>query len=147
MWTATQNPSVNWGYTCTIVPTSLGTNHNFMPRDCIFLPRHTGTVNDAPSPGECGKKRGAQRLCSNSLRWDSCHITSIFTQLIYGHLQLVQTGNVRPQTAETRLQNKPRESNSIQWEQFIEICPITKMHRTQSLSHVCIACSRVSLLL
>lgn len=33
----------------------------FMPCDSIFLPKYTGTVNDAPSPGKWAEKKGVGR--------------------------------------------------------------------------------------
>lgn len=40
-----------------------------------------------------------------------------------------------------------QESQILYSESGLEICPMTKMHRPPSLSHVCIVCSRRSLLL
>lgn len=85
---------------------------HIIPCDSIFLPRDTHKIhiNDAPLPRKHYKS------------WEiivHCPLRQLsFTQLIYRHLQLVQTGNVSRRKAETWHQNKPGDSISIQCMHF-----------------------------
>lgn len=112
---------------------------------------HTGTTycKWCSISQEALKKSGVGRS-TFSLHWDGFQITFIFTQLIYRHLQLVQTGNVSTRKAETWLQNKPR----VQF--YIGCAAHKQLHDNKNAQKIQLesysymtwqACSRMSLLL